>query len=432
MKAYPQDPSLWTLQGLALAGMGKPQESLDSFNHALAIDAWFVPALRGALQTAYNQRRPEASDYAQRLLAIEPADGVANGMAGALAYQNRDCGNALQYFQRSEKEIGGNELASAEFADCLIQRGETARAVAVLEKPARMHPESVRANYNLAVAQMKSHDAAAAIKTLEPFVTARDPELLNLLASAYVQIDRPDDAFQSLESAIVLAPLDRTNYLDLAILCLDHHQENRAATAASAGIARIPDAAALFLIRGVAYAELAEYDKAETDFSTAARIEPDKPHGTIAMSLLYSDRNQLQNEKALLEQQLAKTPNDAVANYLLADLLVRSGATPGQPDFAAAKAHLERSLATKPDSAEAQVLAGKLCEEMDEPEEALRHFRSALDVEPENRSALDREFLLLRKLHRREEASQVSERLKDLINQGLARDNRGLRAASHD
>jgi len=84
-----------------------------------------------------------------------------------------------------------------------------------------------------------------------------------------------------------------------------------------------------------------------------------QPHGTIAMSLLYSDRNQLDKERNLLTTQLARTPNDAVTIILMAELLIRSGAVPGQPAFEEAKAHLQTSLAAKPDSVEGQNLMAK-------------------------------------------------------------------------
>ncbi len=193
--------------------------------------------------------------------------------------------------------------------------------------------------------------------------------------------------------------------------------------AATAGIARIPKASSLYLIRGVAYAQLAKYDEAESDFMTAAELEPNQPHSTIAMSLLYSDRNEVDKEKALLTRQLTVTPNDAVTNYMLADLLIRSGAQPHQPDFDKALMHLRKSLAARPDSAEAQILMAKLLTQDGKYEEALSHIEVALKTEPNNQSALNRQFVLLRKLHRDAEAAQVLSRLKTVLNDDLKHEN---------
>src|SRR5882757_7700096 len=143
------------------------------------------------------------------------------------------------------------------------------------------------------------------------------------------------------------------------------------------------------------------------------------PNSTIAMSLLYSDRNQLDKEKALLQKQLKLTPNDAVTNYLLADLLIRGGAKSGETDFNEAKADLARSLVAQPNSAEAQILMGKLCQQENNLSEALDHIERALKVEPDNRSALNREFILLRKLNRNSEAAEVLDHLRAVLNNEL-------------
>jgi tetratricopeptide (TPR) repeat protein len=141
------------------------------------------------------------------------------------------------------------------------------------------------------------------------------------------------------------------------------------------------------------------------------------------MSLLYSDRNQLDKEKSLLTTQLTRTPNDAVTNYLMADLLIRSGAVPGQRAFEDAKAHLRKALTAKPDSVEGQILMAKLLAQQDLFADALMHIDVALTLDPGNQSALNRKFVLLRKLHRDDEAAAVLLQLKALLNGDLKREN---------
>jgi tetratricopeptide (TPR) repeat protein len=423
LKSHPQDPSLWTLRGLALDGMGRLKESLGSFDQALSIDKTFAPALEGASQTAYLHADPKASQYVQRLLAIAPGNEVANAMAGALAYLSHDCNQSVGYFERSGGTVYQDQNALGEFADCLLKKQEVSHAVDILSKGLQQHPDSIQLKYNLAVAELQNHNPDEAIKVLAPLVAEKDSELLNLLAYAYTQAKQPDEAFHALERAIEVSPHDESNYLDLAILCLEHYQEKRSVMAATAGIENASKTSDLLLIRGVAYAQLAEYDKAESDFVAAAKIEPDQPHSTIAMSLLYSDRNQWDKEKTLLKNQLKITPNDAVTNYLLADLIVRSGVEPGQPEFNEALADLTRSLAAKPDSAEAQILMGNLLEQQNDLSGSLDHFQLALKLEPDNRAALDRDFLILRRLHRNSEAEEVLVRLKSTLNNELKQEN---------
>jgi tetratricopeptide (TPR) repeat protein len=131
----------------------------------------------------------------------------------------------------------------------------------------------------------------------------------------------------------------------------------------------------------------------------------------------------MDKEKALLTKQLTITPNDAVANYMLAGLLIRSGAQPHQPNFDKALMHLQKSLAAKPDSAEAQILMAKLLSQDGSYADALSHIEVALGVEPNNQSALNRKFVLLHKLHRDAEAAQVLSQLKTVLNDDLQHEN---------
>jgi len=423
LQASPKDASLWTLRGVALDGQGRIRESLLSFNHALALDGSLLSALEGAAQTAYVHDDPKALRYVENLLAQAPGNEVANAMAGALTYQSHECGRSVTYYERSKEQVYRDRRAVDEFADCLLKQQQPQQAVAVLSHAVELYPESVQFKYNLGVAELQNHQPDHAVDILSPLSSVKDADLLNLLALAYEQAKRPDDAFRVLEKAIELNPQDETNYLDLAILCLEHNQEQRSALAATAGIARIPKASSLYLIRGVAYAQLAKYDKAESDFMTAAELDPNQPHSTIAMSLLYSDRNELDKEKALLTRQLSITPNDAVTNYLLADLLIRSGALPHQPDFDEALMHLGKSVSARPDSAEAQILMAKLLTQDGSYADALSHIDVALRVEANNQSALNRKFVLLHKLHRNAEAAQVLSQLKTVLNDDLKHEN---------
>jgi cytochrome c-type biogenesis protein CcmH/NrfG len=63
-----------------------------------------------------------------------------------------------------------------------------------------------------------------------------------------------------------------------------------------------------------------------------------------------------------------------------AEALRAAPAKPGEAGFNEAKADLARSLAAQPDSAEAQILMGKLCQQENNISEALDHIQRALKV----------------------------------------------------
>jgi tetratricopeptide (TPR) repeat protein len=425
LQVHSGDASLWTLQGLALDGLGRTAESLASFDHALLIDSAYLPALEGASQTAYLHRDPKAMDYVLRLLAADHRNKVAHAMAGVLYYDRHDCPQSIAHFKETTDAVYRSSNALSEFTDCLLKEGAVTEATEALSRGLDQNAASTQIRYNLAVAELAGHNPTKAIEVLSSIPRPNDSDFLNLLAEAYVEAERPDDAFRTLQDAITLKPDEERNYLDLAILCLEHNKEDLAVSVSSKGISKLAAAASLYLIRGVAYAQLAQYTNAESDFQAAAKIEPDQPHGTIAMSLLFSDRNQIDKEKDVLLHQIKVTPNDAVTNYLLADLLIRQGAEPGQPAFYQAKTYLTSSLKSKPDSAEAQTLMSKVLEEQGDLEGALAYSEAALKVDPTYRTALYRSFIILQKQHRKQDASDALSRLKAALEHDLKKGGAG-------
>src|SRR5436190_24235388 len=91
LRIAPRDPRLWTARGLALAGLGRTQDSLSAFSRALEVAADFAPALKGAAEVAYRARDPRAAVFLDRLIRLEPTNGTAHAMAGVLAFESGDC-----------------------------------------------------------------------------------------------------------------------------------------------------------------------------------------------------------------------------------------------------------------------------------------------------------------------------------------------------
>ena len=73
LKETPGDPRLWTLQAISQASSGMPEEAMRSFQHALKLRPDYFPALAGAAQTSFAQRRPEAHSLLERVVQAHPA-----------------------------------------------------------------------------------------------------------------------------------------------------------------------------------------------------------------------------------------------------------------------------------------------------------------------------------------------------------------------
>jgi cytochrome c-type biogenesis protein CcmH/NrfG len=420
LKVHPRDSALWTLKGIALARLKNTAEALQAFDRALSIDPTFVPALRAEAQTAYRVHHPSTKKCLDRLLAVQPDDTVALAMRGALAFEEKQCDQAIEFYRRSGPAVLTSESSITQYASCLVSSNRAEEARTLLLQGINRYPENTVIRYDLAVAQSRLHRASEVIAALAPLQNSDDAGVLNLIASAYAETGQRDAAASALSRAIQLRPKEEDNYLDLAILSLENASEARSIEIATQGLAQLPQSSRLFLIRGVAEAQLAHYDNAEGDFATASQLAPDQPNSTIAMSFLLSDKNRPAEQEALLRSQQERTPNDAVVNYLLADLILRRGAKPGEQRYAEAQSALDRSLSKQPQSAEAQILAGKIDMQLNEFEHALIHFDEAYKVDPNNRAALSFKLQALRKLHRNEQLAEVVGQLRSIVERDLA------------
>jgi predicted Zn-dependent protease len=415
----PGDPMLFTLRGLALRGLGRWKEGLTSFDRAMKNSPGYLPALEGAAETAYLNKDMRAAGYLNLLLRKQPENETANAMAGALAYEHHQCKTAIRHFERSASVLVQNELGVSQYSSCLLQANRAADAVSILAQAAKIAFTSKNLQYNLAVAQLKSGQPQDALATLERLMSWSDPnpDVLNLLAAAQAAAGDLEGSVSSLRKAIQIAPAMESNYLDLAILSLEHDNPTPAFEVSNAGIANVAKPSfRLYSVRATAQAELSHYDDAEADFAKSLELQPQNPGAIAGKSLYYTRTDQPDKAVVLLKEKLRTAPKDPVLNYLLADALVRAGAEPLKPEFKEAQGALQRSLQGRPDSVEALALAGKLYIKQNDLEQASEVLNRAVKNDPENRAAMNQLLLVLRKLGRREEAAKVAEQLTALVN----------------
>ena len=424
LKSQPADPRLWTARGLALRGLGRKKESLQSFENALKIDGKFLPALKAAAELAYQERDRRAADLVNKILDLEPANGTAHAMAGVLAFEAHDCSRVLDHFAKARTEIEGNEVAVTQYGHCLLTLERNEQALEIFRQLVERQPDNANARYNLAVVAVETSRWQEAVSALGPLTSGErpNPDALNLLAGAYAGAGEIEAAVTALRRAAQVAPADERHYLDLSSLCVQHDAFALALEIVDVGLANIPGSARLYAMRGIVHAQTGEDEKAAGDFEQASRLEPDHAYGSVGLSVLLSQGSQFEEASALLRDKLRHSPNDVSLNYLLADLILRQGASSGQKEFTEAREALLRALRAKPDFARARALLGKLYLQSGDAPKAVEELQLALKSEPTNRQALNQLRVALRRLGRVEEASAVSERLRQQVEQELASD----------
>jgi len=360
----PNDARLWTLEGIIFSIRGSDHEALHAFDRALKLAPADRAALRGEVQIFYRTQDKRAIPLLERILKADPKDETANELLAILQAKQGKCGVAIDVFEQ---------------------------LVALV-------PRSTYPKYDLAVLLVNTSQDEAALKVLEPLLTTAqtDSDVLSLASEAYEATGDTPKAVSLLRQAIVLSPANAGYYVSFAALCLDHQSYQVGIDMLDAGFERVSGDPSMYISRGLLYAQLADYDKAEADFNTAEKFDSAHSLGSYAMDLAELQRNH--PDKALQEvrSQLKAHPDNPLLYNLLAQLLSRQDANEnGKQSDEAIRAALQ-ALKLKPDLVEARDLLASIYIRSGQYNLAIQQSRLALHDAPSDRAAIYHLILALR------------------------------------
>ena len=115
-----------------------------------------------------------------------------------------------------------------------------------------------------------------ALSTLQPLLDAQPPDsaAMRLAAEIHEANGETPQAIQLLRSAIIANPDEPENYLDFASLSFAHGSYSVGIDIINSGLSRLPNAASLYMARGVLYGQNGDYEKAMADFEHAHSLDP--------------------------------------------------------------------------------------------------------------------------------------------------------------
>jgi tetratricopeptide (TPR) repeat protein len=429
VRAAPENPRLRTLEGMALNGLGRSAEALGCFRAALQSAPEYLPALLGAAELEFQLRDPAAEARLNAVLRRQPANATAHAMLGVLAYEKKDCVSAVQHFDAASTMLEGNPLALWQHGHCLMRLRRPEGAVPVFERLRVLRPQDGAVLYNLALALYESGRAREACAVLEPLLGAERPEsdVMSLAAAALEAAGQIPRAVSLLQQAIRMYPSEERHYVDLAVICLEHDAPDLAVEVLDAGLRNLPQSSRLHAMRGVVNGQLARFAQAEADFEKAAQLEPERAFGQVGLSVVLQRLGRDEEAAAKLREYLRRDPRDAGANWMLAQVLVRSGTAPGTPEFQEAREALERAVSSDPKLVPARTLLGKLHLQAGETEKAIRELERAIELDPVDRAAVYQLMVALRAAGREAELPRLLSRVRELIRKDAAQEQQTLR-----
>jgi tetratricopeptide (TPR) repeat protein len=243
------------------------------------------------------------------------------------------------------------------------------------------------AGFDLALCYVGTGQFKEAIPLLTDLVgSPHDANVYNLLAQAYVGDGQPKNALDSFEKAAALAPTNEKLYLFVADSCMDSQNYQLGLKVVDDGLEGLPKSARLHYQRATFLAHLDQLDIARKDFELVSKIEPGSDIAYIAQAQEDLFAGNVSESIRMAREGIANHHQTAALLTILGQALFRSGLTPGEPEFAEAKAAFEKSVAARPNDAGAQIDLGKLYLMENNLDDAISHLQTARRLEPGNPS----------------------------------------------
>lgn len=350
LRQTPHQVKLLTLEGIAYSAEGRDLEALSAFRAALTIAPDSLAALEGAAQLEFNAGDPGAEALLQHIVRLTPEEPTSHAMLAAIAYRRNDCRTAIQNFDKSWAVIAQETTALTEFGACLLDQDDPGKAVEVLQRALATKPDDAYLRYNLAVAQQAADQNQDAIATLKPLLESSQPSanVLDVAAAAYEGTGDTPEAVRLLRLALISNPKELKYYLDFTSLALKHSSWGVGLDVVDVGLKQLPDAAPLYVARGILKVQLSQFDEAAADFETANRLDPTQTSGAIGAGMTEMQQHDPERALATVEAQLKTHPGDSFLQFIKASALLQSAPQPGSPRFLEAMEAARRSISANP------------------------------------------------------------------------------------
>jgi tetratricopeptide (TPR) repeat protein len=416
LSRQPGDYRIWAMEGMATAAVGNLSGALSAYQQALKLAPTYLPALEGAAQTAFQMGQDSAEPTLLKVLEQRPDDPTSHAMLGVLAFRKEDCPNAVVHFQRASAVIAKQFTALTQYGACLSILNRNDEAVNVFSEALALEPQKKQARYNLARAEQQAHHSEDALATLQPLIDATSVEEDALSLDAEILESKGDTprAIEVLRRAILADPKAVGPYLQFAALSYDHASPRVGIDILNAGLTQLPGEPKLYLVRGVLLTQLGEFARAAKDFDAADRIDPQLSFLGVAQGLVKSQQHNSAAALAEFRAAVKAHPNEAYAQYLLAEALIEQGAPQGSPEYEEEVEAAKRAATLDPRLVAAHDLLGTVYLENGHIQQSIEHSRTALALDPTDQQAVYHLIVAMRKTDQKDQVPALLKRLLEI------------------
>jgi len=244
-----------------------------------------------------------------------------------------------------------------------------------------INPKYAEAQDNLGVLYNQKGKDPEALKLFQQAVE-NDPRFTKAfvnLGLTFARLGNLADAEKQFQRALQVDPNDDGALTSLGMLEAKTGHGDQAIGLFQKVLALHPGSADAHVNLGIALADQFDLESARKEFSAAIELKPDSPVAHYNQGRVLYDLGRREEARAELETAIQLAPNYTPALFLLA---VTEGLSPRALQL------LQKVVLLDPHNAQAQYLLGQNFHHLDRTEEAIRHWKLAVDADPSNYSAL--------------------------------------------
>ena len=368
-----------------------------------------------------------------------------------VAFKNKKYDEAFSLlenvFSRDPEDIDGRRLES----DVLLAKGDTKKAVEVLERLDQTYPDAPMIKYQLALAYLRNNSPNQAKVALEQAISInpnyddailrlaeinlrsghaetviepitnllrKRPDLRSaafLLAAAYGSLDRFDDAEAVIRDQVRVAPQDPQPHTALGLIFRQAKRNDEARQSFEKAAELAPDN--LWLVDQLVEVDLLDkrFDSARQRIHRQFQKTPDSPAAHCLEGKILIAEGKWDLAAAELKKTLQLDPNFSTAY----DLLVQTYFATNKLSEAAAQLQAETSK--DPNNASALLTLALVYERMENFPQARDAYQKVLSIEPDSISALNNlAYLYVDRLNDHDKAYELARKAHDLRPQDAA------------
>jgi tetratricopeptide (TPR) repeat protein len=210
----PEIATLYYNQGLALAQEGRTEEAVARFREAVRIRPDYARAHHNLGAALASRGQPqEAVGHLRRAVSLDPENADAHYTLGVLLVSRGEFDESLQSFREAVRLNPEDPEGQANLGDVLAMQGSVGEAVQQYRRALRLRPDwpevTSRLAWRLATCPDDSvRNGAEAVELAERLdrqTGHSEPQVLDVLAAAYAEAGRFDQAIATVEHAIARA-----------------------------------------------------------------------------------------------------------------------------------------------------------------------------------------------------------------------------------